>query len=388
MRLTDIRFIHEEKFSIERRSNVANLSQVVKVTIFSPPLKHSGGVGTLYQYASDYFPNTIDVSFIDTRGEFPSPWFSVLSLSRAATILIKKKMLKDIDIAHFNLGSRGSSIRKFSLMVICKYVVRVPYTVQIHSGQFAIFYKKRNKFLQAIMKSLLNTSRKILILGEGWKAQYLELGFADSLLEIYQMGVPDLEKASFEFQPMSDKKGQNVTALFAAMLGSHKGLEELILSLTLPGLENLRLVVAGSGDIRPWVKIASENGVSARIFFVGLVPPAMIHEFMNLCEILVLPSRSEGLPVTILEGMSAGTVIVVTPVGSLPEFLHDGIDSVIIKSVTREDVNLALSRAVKLIASGEAEAMERNSRKLWNSYFDVESQTLKLANMWIENSRL
>ncbi len=45
---------------------------------------------------------------------------------------------------------------------------------------------------------------------------------------------------------------------------------------------------------------------------------------MVASDVLVLPSLSEGFPVTILEAMASGLSIVATTVGGLPEIVKDG----------------------------------------------------------------
>lgn len=53
-------------------------------------------------------------------------------------------------------------------------------------------------------------------------------------------------------------------------------------------------------------------------------------------DIFVLPSHFEGLPMSLLECMSFGVVPMVTPVGSIPEVVTDGINGrfIQIKDVT------------------------------------------------------
>lgn len=47
--------------------------------------------------------------------------------------------------------------------------------------------------------------------------------------------------------------------------------------------------------------------------------------FLPYLDILVLPSRTEGMPMIILEALQAGTCIVCTPVGGIPEIVEDGV---------------------------------------------------------------
>ena len=44
----------------------------------------------------------------------------------------------------------------------------------------------------------------------------------------------------------------------------------------------------------------------------------------------MFPSRSEGLPVSLLEALANGRAIVATSVGGMPEVLTDGVDALLV----------------------------------------------------------
>ncbi len=54
-----------------------------------------------------------------------------------------------------------------------------------------------------------------------------------------------------------------------------------------------------------------------------------VESFYSATDVLVMPSRSEGLPMVILEAMTAGLPIVATAVGGIPEALDDGAGRVV-----------------------------------------------------------
>lgn len=67
--------------------------------------------------------------------------------------------------------------------------------------------------------------------------------------------------------------------------------------------------------------LAERGGLGPRLAFLGVHqdPPAVLERF----AVQVIPSRSEGLPFSLLEGMAAGRPIVATSVGGIPEALGD-----------------------------------------------------------------
>ena len=62
--------------------------------------------------------------------------------------------------------------------------------------------------------------------------------------------------------------------------------------------------------------------------FVGAVWGRRKQALMDGADVLVLASHTEGLPYALLEGMAAGLVPIVTPVGAIPEVVrhrHHGL---------------------------------------------------------------
>jgi glycosyltransferase involved in cell wall biosynthesis len=61
-----------------------------------------------------------------------------------------------------------------------------------------------------------------------------------------------------------------------------------------------------------------------RFVYEGVVSGIEKDKLLKTCDVFLLPSFYEGLPMSLLECMSFGMVPVTTNVGSISEFVHDG----------------------------------------------------------------
>ena len=68
--------------------------------------------------------------------------------------------------------------------------------------------------------------------------------------------------------------------------------------------------------------LAKNKGLSDRVHFVGYREKA--YQLFPYFDLFVLPSYTEGLPITLLEAMQAGVPIVATRVGEVPKVLDEG----------------------------------------------------------------
>lgn len=102
-----------------------------------------------------------------------------------------------------------------------------------------------------------------------------------------------------------------------------KGLDVLVASL--PQLADLafRVAVVGDGAERDAVaRQAAALGVADRLLWLGRVDGA--GQMMRAFDLVVLSSRTEGTPMTLLEAMAARTPVVTTAVGGVPDVVGPG----------------------------------------------------------------
>lgn len=113
-------------------------------------------------------------------------------------------------------------------------------------------------------------------------------------------------------------------------LASIKGYDRLVGAFARMRSElDTRLLLVGDGPEREALaKQAAALGVGDRVVFAGFRPdPASYYDLM---DVFVLPSRSEGLSVALLEAMAAGVPVAATDVGANREVLEDGKDGVLL----------------------------------------------------------
>lgn len=134
-----------------------------------------------------------------------------------------------------------------------------------------------------------------------------------------------------------------------ARLGDVKGQRELLRALALLP-EDVRVVLVGA-DLeqggtyeRTLRTLAADLGVDRRTSFAGYRAdvPAVLAEL----DVLALPSHSEGLPLVVLEAMTAGLPIVATRVGGTPEAVVDGETGYLVEAGDVAGLAAALSRVV------------------------------------------
>ncbi|HSB38404.1 MAG TPA: glycosyltransferase family 4 protein [Gaiellaceae bacterium] len=148
----------------------------------------------------------------------------------------------------------------------------------------------------------------------------------------------------------------------AALVGEGPGLQEVTSGIVARGLSGRVELLGARGDVA---------GVLAA------------------SDIFVLSSRSEGLPVSILEAMAAGLPVVATDVGGVTEAVVDGETGLVVPPADPEALAAALERLVvdgglrrRLGAAGRARALR---------LFDVQrfrAAHLELYRRELERSRL
>jgi glycosyltransferase involved in cell wall biosynthesis len=132
---------------------------------------------------------------------------------------------------------------------------------------------------------------------------------------------------TLKFRPFSgeEKRDGVIRVGFIGRLISNKGPQYLVEAVPhiIREFSNVKFQVAGNGPLLQELEHRVQQlGVEDSVHFLGTVPSNV--EFMQSCDIMVRPSLTEGMPLTVLEAMACGVPTVASRVGGTPEILRDG----------------------------------------------------------------
>jgi glycosyltransferase involved in cell wall biosynthesis len=123
-------------------------------------------------------------------------------------------------------------------------------------------------------------------------------------------------------------EGREVQILTVAGLKKEKGLDYLIKAAehVITVNPNVRFLIYGEGYLfeRLESEIDSLN-LRGKVFLAGSFTRNDLPGIMNTADIFVLPSITEGFPLSIVEAMAWGLPIAATSVGGIPELIEDGV---------------------------------------------------------------
>jgi glycosyltransferase involved in cell wall biosynthesis len=113
--------------------------------------------------------------------------------------------------------------------------------------------------------------------------------------------------------------------LYLGALSKEKRVE--LAMRTVAGMDRGVLVVAGSGPEREHLEHVASEIAAGRVRFVGTVEDP--RDVLHASDVLVLPSRTEGVPGCLVEAAMCGIPVVATDVGGVRGVVADGIGRVV-----------------------------------------------------------
>lgn len=150
-------------------------------------------------------------------------------------------------------------------------------------------------------------------------------------------------------------QGDELKLLFVGRIDFAKGLQECVRvcsALNQKGIPALLNIVgwelAGATRVTDAIKkMANELGIGHRVHFLGKKKAGIeLFECYRNNDIYLLPSYHEGFPRTIWEALANSIPVVTTSVGSIPSFLRNGEEAMLVEPGMVDDLLDAVERII------------------------------------------
>lgn len=279
-------------------------------------------------------------------------------------------------VVHLNVTKRGSTYRALPVVALCR-LARVPVILHLHSGAYHDFVGGLPGPLLALVRWMFGTVASVVVLGEGWATfARNELHVRPERLEVIPNAVPGPEVL-----PPGRDPGP-VRLLFLGKVGAGKGAGDLLEALADPQLvkQPWQAVFAGNGDVDTYRAQAERLGLGARVTFTGWLDADAVQRELRSADVLVLPSHSEGLPLSVLEGLAHGLAVVATPVGAIPEVIADGETGLLVPPGDPRSLASALCRVVSDDALRVR--LQARGRERWERHHDLRAYARRMASLF------
>lgn len=164
-----------------------------------------------------------------------------------------------------------------------------------------------------------------------------------------------------------------------------KGYEDLIQALAILVKEDDRIccLVAGDGELRESLKTLIEQmGLTQHIILLGHLSRQKVLSLIASCDIFVMPSRSEGTPIALLEAASFRKPIVATSVGGIPELVKNEDECLLVESGNVFELANSIRRLVRDKALSER--LGEGAYRRVQSDFSMDAQALSTIRTYNE----
>ena len=133
--------------------------------------------------------------------------------------------------------------------------------------------------------------------------------------------------------------------IFVGRLTAAKGLDILLRAISelKPNALVKRVAIVGQGPLLPFLTAEARRlEIDDIVHFLGARDD--VNELLTQSEVFILPSRWEGLPLSLLEAMASGLPVIATNVGGIPEVIVDGVNGILVPPSSTGSLAEAIAR--------------------------------------------
>lgn len=286
----------------------------------------------------------------------------------------------DAVVAHFGpAGVRAMLLRDAGLL--SGSIATVFHGIDMTDRGTLSKYKK-------LYEDLFSRTELVLPISQLWCRKLLEWGAPKSKVQVLRMGV-DIDEGSAHNVDRPIQKPLRI--LSVGRFVEKKGLEYAITGVSRSGVKSIYTIV-GYGPLEDRLKSLAVDAENAQIVFAGKVGHNKIFELLSQSDVFLLPSVTaengdmEGIPVSIMEAMAAGVLVIATQHSGIPELVEHNVEGLLVEERSSDEI----AKVLRDVYEGHVDAcsLKLEARRKVDSEFnnilldrDLESLLAKISHL-------
>ena len=260
-------------------------------------------------------------------------------------------------IIHYNYPLDTPSIVRDYFFMRAARRKGIPMVIHIHGGLY-LFKERKPFFIKWILDRVFSWDNPFIVLSEKEREEIQrQYGTKNVTVLPNCVEIPSVngngnvnvnENVNDNGNVNVNVNGNGIHILYLGRIEPNKGMDYLLeaMGMLKEKGQDVTLHFAGieqgkNGYIGRFQELLGDHFV-----YEGVVSGGKKTELLRRCQIFVLPSLYEGLPISLLETMAYGMVPVVTDVGSIGEYVKDGMNGLMIGVRDAASIVNALERLV------------------------------------------
>ena len=264
------------------------------------------------------FVQTNDGFKIEFSGNYGSDLFQEIKNYALVAEIIARDNRFDIIHAHDWLT--------FPAGIAAKKISGKPLVVHVHATEFDRSGGNVNPRVYAIEREGMERADKIIAVSTLTKNIIVEkYGIPTEKIKVVYNAV---EPVGTEKVRLMHKGVDEKIVTFLGRITMQKGPEYFIeaASLVLKKMNNVRFVMAGSGDLmNQMIARVAELGISDHFHFTGFLKSTDVSQMLRMTDVFVMPSVSEPFGIVPLEAMQFNVPVIISNQSGVAEILENAI---------------------------------------------------------------
>jgi len=275
------------------------------------------------------------------------------------SIQIIKKWRPDIVHAHFAVPG-GASAAAASILT------HTPYMITVHGSDVPGSAPEKTgkwfRFILPFTRFIWNRANKIITVSE--RSRQLALKNYPVTIDVIPNGID-----TKHYVPRSLEIHDPPHIIYIGRFSAEKNAQ--MVPKILSHLVDLRwkCVMVGDGpQMDEVLAIINKKRLNDRIELPGWVDLQAVYKALLKCDILLMPSLREGMPIAGLQGLASGLALVMSEVGACPEMVNEGENGFLIKAGDEE----GYAHALRTLLSDPKKLYQYKKKSLKKAgFFDI-----------------
>lgn len=245
---------------------------------------------------------------------------------------------------------------------------RTPFLFTEHSTNNK---RREKKLFLPLEKWSYSAFDRIISIGEVTKAELEKIHSSPKNVVVY--GGIDSERY------MKERRESYDFILVGSLRGNEKGVDIFLSALSKMKDSFQKAVILGDGVKRQELTaMRNRLGLQDKVDFLGNVDN--VEDYLSQAKVFVLPSRWEGLPISIMEAMFAKTPIIASRVGGIPEIVPDRACAYLFEVENVDELRQAMQ---ELLGDREMrEGLAGNAFERASGLFTLEAYTKRMDDLY------